>query len=415
MAPTLCMAHYALYMTSHPRFMTSQHYIHYISLLYLISNWLYLTALPLYLCCNTRCIYQSQQFWKLSHLAHILHHKHSTWYHNHILWHHSTVFMTSQPLHSWHEIPYIWHHLQCLWHLVPSVCDIIDTIFLNTDQLYLTSNTRCRHNTTTISEITSSICVSLWSHTLYRSYNIHCIYDMAPTILIAQYALYMTSHPWFMTSQHYIHYISLLYLISNWLYLTALPLYLCHHNQIINHITPTVRVITQAQYVWYHTNTYDITSNHYDITPLHELCTHCIHVIMPRIPVIASTAAELLLTVYWVYHICNMCDLKPTICMASYEFYVTSQQLVKTSQLYTWHHSHTIHDITPTIYDITYTLLVTSQPCDYEKTTSMFLTLYSVYMTSQIVNEWHHHHCIWHDTTCICVIKPTWLMTSLRM
>ena len=28
MAPTLFMAHYALYMTSHPRFMTSQHFIY---------------------------------------------------------------------------------------------------------------------------------------------------------------------------------------------------------------------------------------------------------------------------------------------------------------------------------------------------------------------------------------------------
>ena len=106
-----------------------------------------------------------------------------------------TIFMTSQPLHSWHEIPYIWHHLQRLWHLIPYPCDITDTIFLNTDQLYLTSNSRCRDNTNTISEITTSICVSLCSHTLYRWYNIHCIYDMAPTIFKAKYALYMTSQP----------------------------------------------------------------------------------------------------------------------------------------------------------------------------------------------------------------------------
>ena len=206
--------------------------------LYLTSHPLHLTSQPLYLCCNTHCIDQSQQFWKSSHLAHILHHTHSTWHHNHTLWHHSTIFMTSQPLHSWHQIPYIWHHLHCLWHLVPYHCDITNTIFLNTYQLYLTTNIRCRDNTTTISEITTSICVSLWSHTLYRWCNIHCIYDMAPTIFKAQYALYMTSHPRFMTSQHSIHYISLLYLISNWLYLIALPLYLYHHTLINNHITP---------------------------------------------------------------------------------------------------------------------------------------------------------------------------------
>ena len=57
---------------------------------------------------------------------------------------------------------------------------------------------------------------------------------------------------------------------------------------------------------------------------------------------------------------------------------------------YLWHHSH----------------------CNYDKTPTMFLTLYSVYMTSHMVNEWHHNDSIWHDTICICVIKPTWLMTS---
>ena len=136
---------------------------------------------------------------------------------------------------------------------------------------------------------------------------------MALTVFMAHFALSMTSHQWFMTSQHSIHYISLLYLISNWLYLTALPLYLCHHTQIINHITHIVHMITQAQYVSHLMNIYDITSTLYDITPRYDLHTHCIHLITPRIPVITSTAAELLLTVYWVYHICNMCDLKTTI------------------------------------------------------------------------------------------------------
>ena len=107
-----------------------------------------------------------------------------------------------------------------------------------------------------------------------------------------------------------------IYLISNWLYLTALPLYLCHHTQIINHITHIVHMTTQAQYVSHLMNTYDITSTLYDITPRYDLHTHCIRLIRPRIPVITSTAAELLLTVYWVYHIWNMCDLKPTICVA---------------------------------------------------------------------------------------------------
>ena len=56
---------------------------------------------------------------------------------------HDSHCMTSQPLHSWHQIPYICHHLQGLRHLVPYTCDITDTVFVNTCQLYLISNTRC--------------------------------------------------------------------------------------------------------------------------------------------------------------------------------------------------------------------------------------------------------------------------------
>ena len=144
---------------------------------------------------------------------------------------------------------------------------------------------------------------------------------MGPTIFVEVYALYMTSHPRFMTSQHSIQFTGLLYLISNWIYLTTHPLHLCIHTQIIDHITRIVCMITQAQYAWHHVNTYDITSTLYDITPRYDIHIHCIYVITPRIPVIASTVAELLLTVYWLEHVCNMCDIKP---------------------LYVWHHMNSM-------------------------------------------------------------------------
>ena len=166
-------------------------------------------------------------------------------------------------------------------------------------------------------------------------------------------------------------------------------------------------MITQAQYVWHHMNTYDITSTLYDITPPYDIHTHCIHVSIPRIPVITSTVVELLLRVYWLYHICNMCDIIPTICMTLYEFYVTSQQLFVTSQ-------DCIHDVTSTLFMTSLPLYMTSHTiclwhhshCNYDKTPTMFLILYSGYMTSQMVNEWQQNDCIWHDTQCICVIKP---------
>ena len=186
--------------------------------------------------------------------------------------------MTSRPLYLWHQRHY--------------VCEYMSTIF-NIKHTALRQYNHYIWNTT-------SICVSVWSHTLYQWYNTHCIYDMAPKIFMVKYALYVTSHPQYMISQLSIHYISLLYLLSNWLCLTAHPLYLCHHTQIIDHINPIVCMKTQAKYVWHHMNTYDIISTLSDITPLYDIHTHCIHVITPRIPVITSTVAELLLTVYWL-------------------------------------------------------------------------------------------------------------------
>ena len=163
----------------------------------------------------------------------------------------ATAFMTSDPLHGTSPPGFMTSRPLSLWHHRHYLCEYISTIF------NIKHTVQRQYNQYNLSH--NLHIVSLWSHTLYRWYNTHCIYDMAPSIFMAHYALYMTSHPRFMTSQHSIHYIRWLYLISNWLYLTALPLYLCHHIQIINHITPIVHIITQAQYIWYYMNTYGIT------------------------------------------------------------------------------------------------------------------------------------------------------------
>ena len=109
----------------------------------------------------------------------------------------------------------------------------------------------------------------LWNHT-------HCNDDITQIVFMTLifmevYELYMTYHPRFLTSQHSIQFISLLYLISNWIYLTTHTLHLLIHTQIIDHITPIVFMITQAQYAWHHVNTYEITSTLYDITPRYDI------------------------------------------------------------------------------------------------------------------------------------------------
>ena len=179
--------------------------------------------------------------------------------------------------------------------------------------------------------------VSVWSHPLYRWYNTHSLYDITSTVYMAQYALYMTSHPWFMTSQHSTHDITTLYSWHQSYYISPHTDYIWQHihcicqlSQIIDHTTQIVCMITQLQYVWHHMNYiwHHIHSLWYHSTLWHH--THCKYVITPRIPVIASSAAGPLLIVYWLYHTYYMYDMNPTICMTSQEFYMTSHSLFMT-------------------------------------------------------------------------------------
>ena len=166
--------------------------------------------------------------------------------------------------------------------------------------------------------------------------------------------------------------------------------------------------ITSCEYIWhhshslwYHTRLWH-SHNLYSCDHTQDTC-HCIHcswAITHGLLIIAH------LQYVW-YH--------TTICMTSCEFYVTSQPFFLTSK-------DGIHDITSTLFLNTDPLYTTWHTlhlwhhchCNYDKTPTMFLTLY-VYMISHMMNEWQHSDCIWHETQCICVIKPNWLMTSHPM
>ena len=162
-------------------------------------------------------------------------------------------------------------------------------------------------------------------------------------------------------------------------------------------------------YIWHH-----IHSLWYHTMLWHH--THCIHVITPRIPVSASTVAGPLLIVYSLYHTYYMCDMKPTICMTSQEFYMTPHSLFMTQQ-------YCIHNITSPLFMTAHLLYITSHTLYlrhhshsiYDKTTPIFMTLYSVYMTSHMVYEWQSNQGIKPHTHSICVITPTWLIISHPM
>ena len=160
------MASFALYKTSHPRFLTSSHHLYDITQLYL-------TSYPLCLCHHIHCIDDitpteflrshllymttSCTFYMISQPLNVCHHTHSfnditpfvcrTWHplyikyhihsikhHVHILWYHTTLFMISHALCSWHHSHYIWNDIQ--WF-----CVITTTLLMVSDQLYVWHHT----------------------------------------------------------------------------------------------------------------------------------------------------------------------------------------------------------------------------------------------------------------------------------
>ena len=221
---------------------------------------------------------------------------------------------------------YLWDPSHCIHDIRSYTCDITSRVYDILSPIPVTSLTLCLwihinniYHETHGAETIHPLYLKSQPPYVYLCVHTQCIHDISHTVLMTLRLLYIwnTMHCvciWYLThdlwhnntlsitSVYYISYKTSVYYISYQTdyYLTAHPLYLCHHTQIIGHITTIVYMITQAQYVWHHMNTYDITSTLYDITPRYDIHTHCIHVITPRIPVFASTVAELLLTVYWL-------------------------------------------------------------------------------------------------------------------
>ena len=97
---------------------------------------------------------------------------------------------------------------------------------------------------------------AVWSHPLCRWYNINSIDDIISTAYMAQYALYMTSHPPFMTSQH----------SSN-----DIKVILSHHTVIISDSTSTVSLSSHPDYQSYNPHCM------YDNTPTISMTSYALH------------------------------------------------------------------------------------------------------------------------------------------
>ena len=103
--------------------------------------------------------------------------------------------------------------------------------------------------------------LSLSSHPLYRQHHTHSFYDITLTICMASFALYKTSQPHFLTSNHHFEDITPTIL--------DMSLYLCQHTNSIDDITATICMISHQVNVRNSVHyIYDIVPTMYDITNL---------------------------------------------------------------------------------------------------------------------------------------------------
>ena len=240
--------------------------------------------------------------------------------------------------------------------------------------------------------------VSVWSHPLYRWYNTHSMTSHLLYIWQNMHCIWQLTHNlWHHNTSHDIKAIisHLTQIISESTSTASLS-----SHKIIDHTTPILCMITQPQYVWYHMNYiwHHIHSLWYHTTLWHH--TYCIHVITPRIHVIASTVAGPLLIVYWLYYTYYMCDMKPTIFMHlrnsiwnhTHSLWHNDTVFMTSYPLYSWQHTHSIW------HHILYT-------CDIRATVSMTRHLLCLWCHSQYI--WHLTWCMNHNTTMVSDITLT--------
>ena len=128
-------------------------------------------------------------------------------------------------------------HNACISDMAHSVYDI-STLYGITHRV-MTTLPLCNF-TATMSDITSTL--SLSSHPVDQFYHTQCMCETTATMCMASYALH----------EHHIHnlgYHTTLCMTSGALYLTRLPLYLCHHNHPIDDITATICMTSHQVYL----------------------------------------------------------------------------------------------------------------------------------------------------------------------
>ena len=176
---SICVASFALYNTSQPQFLTSNHHFEDITptILDIVST--------------------------VSVSSHHLY----RWYHSHYIYDiTSSICDTFCPLYLWHRNHYVWHHNPLCWlhhtrYMYDIICtreDVTTTLSIQATIVRTSHPLQAWHHPPSIRHRTNCIFVittsPLISHPL--------LYGIIPTICVTSCVLYITSHPIPMSS-HY--------------------------------------------------------------------------------------------------------------------------------------------------------------------------------------------------------------------
>ena len=326
----ICVALCALYKTSQPHFLSSNHHLEDIT--------------PTILDIVSTVSVSSQQLYR--------------WYHSHYMYDiTSSICKAFSLLYLWHHIRCVWQHNPVCWlhhtqHMYEIFCtteDVTSTLSQQTT-IFMTSHTLqawhhspfIRHCTNFIFVITAS---PLISHPLLN--------DITPTLCVTSYALYITSYP-LLRSSHYCTYDSttLTYEATSSMQFKIYTIHVTSHS-LVCVITPTVSRASHPVFVWHHTHhrysifftLEGIISSLYEIKwPFVWLHTHYIWHCIDAISVTTSTLLMISHQIYlWdlVLYICRHhihCIQQHIHCIC------TITATVRVS------HTHTFHDITPFVY-----------------------------------------------------------------
>ena len=248
--------------------------------------------------------------------------------------------------------------------------------------------------------------LSVSSHILHSQHHTHSSYVITLAICVASFALYKTSHPHILTSNHHFEDIT----------------------PTILDIVSTVSVSSLQHYRWYHSHyMYDNTSSIYETFCKLYLWHHTHHVWQHN-------------TVSWLHHTRHMYDII-ALQKLSHPLYHTKPQS-------SWLHIHFRHDIINPVSDNAPTVSLSSQPLHWYHThfvshhthyiCDIIHSIYNIISTVYVIKLlylWQHKLDIWnhiqyaiqnihypcditvtslcHHMHCIESITPKLCMTSL--